>query len=63
MGIAGEGYALSDNRFRQVVEIFAGLTVRDGVDPQIGVIGTSMEQIVQTGYDEGIRMFQISLPC
>ena len=46
MGTAGEGYALSDNRFRQVVEIFAGLTVCDDVDPQIGVIGISMEQII-----------------
>lgn len=65
MGTAGEGYALDTARFEQVVEIFAGLTVRDGIDPQIGVIGTSMEQSLgrlQTAYDHGIRMFQISLP-
>ena len=65
MGTAGEGYALSDTRFQQIVDIFAGLTVRDGLDPQIGVIGLSMEHIIerlQTAYDMGIRMFQISLP-
>ena len=66
MGTAGEGYALSDDRFKQVVEIFAGMTVRDGLDPQVGVIGTSMEFMtgrIQTAYDLGIRMFQITLPC
>ena len=57
MGTAGEGYALSDTRFKQVVDIFAGLTVRDGLDPQIGVIGLSMEHIIerlQTAFDVGI---------
>ena len=65
MGTAGEGYALNEDRFRQVVEIFASLTVRDGITPQIGVIGLSMEQIIDRlafAYDKGIRMFQISLP-
>ena len=65
MGTAGEGYAVDNDRFQQVVEVFAGLTVRDGIDPQIGVIGTSMDQTLgrlQTAYDLGIRMFQISLP-
>jgi dihydrodipicolinate synthase/N-acetylneuraminate lyase len=62
---AGEGYALNDARFRQVVDIFAGLTIRDGLDPQIGFVGLSMARIMerfQTAYDMGIRMFQISLP-
>lgn len=66
MGTAGEGYALGEDRFRQVVEIFAGMTVRDGLDPQIGVIGTSMEQMmhrIRVAYDLGIRMFQVTLPC
>ena len=65
MGTAGEGYALNDTRFTQVVDVFASLTVRDGLDPQIGVIGLSMEHIIerlQASYDMGIRMFQISLP-
>lgn len=65
MGTAGEGYALSEQRFRQVVELFAKLTVRDSLDPQVGVIGTSMEQVIERigfAHDQGVRMFQISLP-
>ena len=65
MGTAGEGYALSESRFKQVVEIFAARTTGKGLDPQIGVIGLSMEQIVYRialAHDLGIRMFQISLP-
>ena len=66
MGTAGEGYALSEDRFAHVVKIFASMTVREGLDPQVGVIGTSMEQMIQrvhVAYDLGIRMFQITLPC
>ena len=66
MGTAGEGYALSEDRFRHVVEIFAGLTAREGLDPQVGIIGTSLEQMIdriQFAVDQGIRMFQITLPC
>ena len=65
MGTAGEGYALTDARFKQVVDVFAGLTVREGIDPQIGVIGLSMDHIIEriaTAYATGIRMFQISMP-
>jgi len=65
MGTAGEGYAVGEQRFRQVVEVFAAKTVRDGIDPQIGVIGVSMEQTIERirlAYDRGIRMFQVSLP-
>ena len=65
MGTAGEGYALSDARFEQVVEVFAALTVDDGLDPQVGVIGLSMEHVIQRiamARERGIRMFQISLP-
>jgi dihydrodipicolinate synthase/N-acetylneuraminate lyase len=65
MGTAGEGYAVSENRFRQVVEVFAAKTVQAGIDPQVGVIGLSMEQMIQRlalAHHLGIRMFQISLP-
>jgi len=65
MGTAGEGYALDNGRFRQVIEIFADLAVGDGRDPQVGVIGTSMEQTLERigwAHALGIRMFQISLP-
>jgi len=65
MGTAGEGYAVGEARFRQVVEVFAAKTVREGLDPQVGVIGLSMEQIIERialARELGIRMFQISLP-
>ena len=66
LGTASEGYALSESRFRQVVGIFASRTVIEGCDPQVGIIGTSMEHMIERiGYchDLGIRMFQIVLPC
>ena len=65
LGTAGEGYALSEKCFCDVVEFFAARTVRDGVDPQVGVIGLSMEQSIERiafARDLGVRMFQISLP-
>ena len=65
MGTAGEGYALSNATFEHVVEVFAGLAVKDGLDPQIGVISLSMQQILERlalCYDKGIRMFQLPLP-
>ena len=65
MGTAGERYALGESRFQQVVEIFAARTTGNGLDPQVGVIGLSMEQIIHRiglAHDLGIRMFQISLP-
>ena len=65
MGTAGEGYALGEDLFRQVVKVFAAKTVRDGMDPQVGVVSLSMQQIIDRFafcYDLGIRMFQISLP-
>ena len=48
------------------MEIFAGLTIKDGLDPQVGIVGTSMEQMIaRIGFSHGlgIRMFQITLPC
>jgi dihydrodipicolinate synthase/N-acetylneuraminate lyase len=66
MGTAGEGYALADTLFQQVVDVFAALTVRDGLDPQVGVISISMQQVIERiryAYAQGIRMFQISLPA
>lgn len=65
MGTAGEGYALNDAMFQQVVEIFASKTVGKGLAPQVGTINLSMRQIInrfQFCYDQGIRMLQISLP-
>ncbi len=65
MGTAGEGYALSDKQFEQVVRIFASETSRPGLRPQVGVISLSMQQIIERiafCRELGIRVFQISLP-
>ena len=65
MGTAGEGYAMSDGRFANVVKAFAKQTVGKGLDPQIGVISLSMETVIERikfARDQGIEMFQISMP-
>ena len=64
-GTAGEGYAVDSARFRQIVGIFAEETLRDGIHPQVGVIGLSTANIVEriaVAYEAGFRAFQISLP-
>ncbi|MDP6125617.1 MAG: dihydrodipicolinate synthase family protein [Candidatus Latescibacteria bacterium] len=65
MGTAAEGYAITDTRFKQVVESFASLIDRKGLSAQVGVISLSMEQVIERigfAYDQGIRFFQVSLP-
>jgi dihydrodipicolinate synthase/N-acetylneuraminate lyase len=65
MGTAGEGYAVDDATFQDVVRRFAALTVGRVRDPQVGVIALSMAQVCERiafGRDQGIGMFQISLP-
>ena len=66
LGTASEGYALSDDLFKQVINVYAANTVIDGVDPQVGLISTSMGQVIhriEYCYKLGIRMFQLTLPC
>ena len=65
MGTAGEGYAMSDRRFRGVVDVFVEEMKESEVGAQVGVISLSTEQVIERlGYahDLGIRSFQISLP-
>lgn len=65
MGTAGEGYALTDAQFKEAVGTFAKLAVKPGLDPQVGVISLSMGVFLERiawARDQGIRMFQISLP-
>src|SRR5262245_87795 len=66
MGTAGEGYALDDATYQQVVRLFADQTIRTGLDPQVGVICLSMQQTVKRiefARNLGIRMCQIVLPA
>lgn len=64
-GTAGEGYAVDDAQFREIVEAFHRATAEVGAEPMVGVISLSLPTIVRR-IDEarrlGIRRFQISLP-
>ena len=65
MGTAGEGYALTDRQFQQVVQIFWEEMQQPGLHPMVGVISLSMGQILERigwAHGVGIRHFQISLP-
>mgnify|MGYP001180007488 CR=1 FL=1 len=64
-GTAGEGYAVTLSQFDEIVHIFHEETNIDGVHPMVGVIGMSTPQVVERighAYDQGFRVFQISLP-
>lgn len=64
-GTAGEGHAVDERRFDQVVDVFADETSRHGVDPMIGLISLSLPAVIgriERCLDRGIRAFQLSLP-
>jgi dihydrodipicolinate synthase/N-acetylneuraminate lyase len=64
-GTAGEGYAVDEARFDQVVDVFADEAGRHGVDPMIGVISLSLATVIgriERCLARGIRSFQLSLP-
>ena len=64
-GTAGEGYALTDRQFDEIVAAFADEMRQAGAEPMVGVIhlslGTILERI-RRSIDLGVRQFQISLP-
>lgn len=65
MGTAGEGYAMSDARFREVVDVFVDEMSKPGLKPQVGAISLSTEQVIERiryAHGKGVRSFQISLP-
>ena len=64
-GTAGEGYAVTESQFRDVVQVFREETDRKGVHPMVGVIAMSTAQTVERigiAHDAGFRIFQICLP-
>lgn len=64
-GTAGEGYAVDTPRFRRIVDVFFEETDKDGVFPQVGIIGLSTANILERlsyAYEVGFRTFQISMP-
>ena len=65
MGTAGEGYAVTDTQFRQIVDVFVDATAGADVTRMVAVISLSMGHMIERiGYahDRGVRMFQIPLP-
>ncbi|MEW5978750.1 MAG: dihydrodipicolinate synthase family protein [Acidobacteriota bacterium] len=66
MGTAGEGYALTDRQFEQVVRIFWEEMQKPGLVPMVGLISLSTSQVLERidwSRRLGVRQFQISLPC
>lgn len=64
-GTAGEGYAVTDRQFDQIVAAFADEMRQGGADPMVGVISLSLGTIlerIERSRDLGVRQFQISLP-
>jgi len=65
-GTAGEGYAVSDRQFEDIVRVFCEETLPHDACPMVGVISLSTATIVgriQWCRELGIRDFQISLPA
>ncbi len=65
MGTAGEGYALSEAQYRQVVEVFAQEMKAGGAEPMVGIISMSVSDVhrrIELAQAEGVRLFQVSLP-
>lgn len=65
LGTAGEGYALNDAQYRNLVDLFLDATGRPGFKPMVGVISLSTSQIIERiGYahEKGVRRFQMPLP-
>jgi len=64
-GTAGEGYAVTDRQFDQIVAAFVDEMRQRGAEPMVGVIHLSLGTIVERierCRDKGVRKFQISLP-
>jgi dihydrodipicolinate synthase/N-acetylneuraminate lyase len=64
-GTAGEGYAVTDRQFDEIVAAFADEMRQGKAEPMVGVIhlslGTILERIERCR-GAGIRQFQVSLP-
>jgi dihydrodipicolinate synthase/N-acetylneuraminate lyase len=64
-GTAGEGYAVTDEQFRDIAEVFADESNRIGLRPMLGVISLSLGTIIsriELGRSLGVREFQLSFP-
>lgn len=65
-GTAGEGYAVTDDQYLQVVRIFAEEMSGPELHPMVGQINNSLPVMLkrmEQAYSLGIRDFQFSLPA
>lgn len=65
-GTAGEGYAVDEGRFDQVVAVFVEEMTAAGAVPMVGVISLSLATVqdrIARAAALGVREFQISLPA
>lgn len=64
-GTAGEGYAVTERQFDQIVAAFADEMRQGNAEPIVGVINLSLGTIcerIERCRDQGVKHFQISLP-
>lgn len=64
-GTAGEGYAVTDRQFDQIVAAFADEMRQGHAEPMVGVIDLSLGTIcerIERSRNVGVQQFQISLP-
>jgi dihydrodipicolinate synthase/N-acetylneuraminate lyase len=64
-GTAGEGYAVTDDQFEQIVAVFADEMSGPDLFPMVAVVSLSlpvMRERVKRAYDLGIRDFQFAFP-
>ncbi len=64
-GTSGEGYAVSDEEFGRIVEIFVNATTDAGIFRQVGCFGLSSSQVVRrcaVASELGADSVQITLP-
>lgn len=64
-GTAGEGYAVNERQFDEIVRSFGEETQSLGLSPMVGVISLSLSTVIERierCLERGIDLFQISLP-
>ena len=64
-GTAGEGYAVTDGQFEEIVAAYADEMRQGHAEPMVGVINLSLgtiQQRIERSRELGVKRFQISLP-
>jgi dihydrodipicolinate synthase/N-acetylneuraminate lyase len=65
-GTAGEGYAVTNNQFKEIVKVFAEEMKEFGLFPMVGIISLSQQimiERIEIAYSYGIRDFMFALPA